>query len=173
VQYANALDVANAIRELYKDFLVDPNARARDDRDRNRDDARDSRRDDERRISSPSDVRGTSGRPVGIRLTLAVDEQANQLIVSCNEPLFRQISALVRERDEAARASQPTVEFIQLPSAAPPQAAAVLQALQAISPNVTVTQSPVPISPQSPPPSSPYSRSSRYDYRGERSWSRD
>jgi type II secretory pathway component GspD/PulD (secretin) len=173
VQYARAADVANALRELYKDFLVDPNARQRDERDRGRDESRDYQRDGERRIPSPSDVRGTSGRPVGIRLTLAVDEQANELIVSCNEPLFRQISALVKERDEAARSSQPTIGFVQLPGAAPPQAAAVLQALQAMSPNVTVTQSPVPITPQAQPQSNSYYRSSRYDYRGERSWSRD
>jgi type II secretory pathway component GspD/PulD (secretin) len=152
VQYADVNEVADTIRELYKDYLADPNARSRDER-RDRDEGRSGNRDD-RREEQPPSGRGPAGRPLGIRLTLAVDEQSRELIVSCSEPLYRQISELVKQRDEAALASRPAVQFIQLPGGSP-QTAAVLQSLQAISPSITVTQTPAPWSQPAPPGAQP------------------
>jgi hypothetical protein len=152
VQYADVNEVANTIRELYKDYLADPSARSRDER-RDRDD--DRRGEDERREEPPpSTNRGSLGRPVGIRLTLAVDAAARELIVSCSEPLYRQLSELVKQRDEAALASRPAVQFVQLPGASP-QTAAMLQSLQAISPSITVTQTPAPWSQPAAPGARP------------------
>jgi Ni/Co efflux regulator RcnB len=161
VLYANVHNVADTIRELYKDYLTDPAARQRNDdrREGDRSDDRRESRDRDRDAQSRSGGRSSSGRSLGVRLTLAVDEQASQLIVSCNEPLFRQISTLVEERDEAARESQPSVEMIRLPSAGPAQAAAVLQTLQALSPKVSVTEIPDPRS--AAPATSSRSTSSR------------
>jgi hypothetical protein len=154
VLYADVNEVANTIRELYKDYLADPNARSRDER-RGRDDD-DRRSDDQRREEPPPPTpgRGSLGRPVGIRLTLAVDTRARELIVSCSEPLYRQLSELVKQRDEAALASRPAVQFVQLPGASP-QTAAMLQSLQAISPSITVLQTPAPWSQPTAPGARP------------------
>jgi hypothetical protein len=89
------------------------------------------------------------------------------------EQLHRVELGLVRERDEAARESRPSVEMIRLPSAGPAQAAAVLQTLQALSPKVSVTQIPQPGTTAAPAPSRPApALSPRFDrerYERERS----
>ncbi|TWT33594.1 Bacterial type II/III secretion system short domain protein [Posidoniimonas corsicana] len=108
VEHADANDVAQIIRELYKDFMVDPAAEARAAR-------RDDRRGDQRRASVSATQSQSPGlRPLGIQLTLAVDEAANTLLVSCNDQLFQQISELVDERDTAAQKSQPVVRVLQM-----------------------------------------------------------
>jgi hypothetical protein len=95
--------------------MEDPNARLRE---RLRERRRDDRNDDEVRLllAGAEAPRGSVGglRPTGIRLTLAVDTQANELIVSCNETLFRQIRVLVEQRDVAAAQVQPQIRVIQL-----------------------------------------------------------
>ncbi|WP_197526975.1 secretin N-terminal domain-containing protein [Pirellulimonas nuda] len=108
VRYARAGEISAIVQELYKDYMIDPVAAAasgRGDRDRNSQQALEV-------IAAQSRTPGL--RPSGIQLTVAVDEVANALLVSCNDALFTQIHTLVRERDDAARQSQPVVRVMQI-----------------------------------------------------------
>lgn len=109
VQYADVTEVADMIRELYKDYMEDPNARRVE---RRGDDRRD--RDDDRRIRVNVEQRGDTPQPVGIRLTLTVDTRTSELIVSCNEYLFQQIQELVENRDLAAKETKPQIQIVNL-----------------------------------------------------------
>jgi len=142
VRYADVNDMADMIRTLYQDHLTDP-ATQRRDNDRRDNDRRDNGgRDDEQDEEQPSqrDQRGESrgrrpqGSSPGVRLTLTVDELTSQLIVSCDEPLFRQIAKLVKERDEAARGTHSTMRMVRLGAAAP---ANLVEILQNMSPKIT------------------------------------
>ena len=59
----------------------------------------------------------TAGRPTGIRLTMAVDTQTSQIIVSCDDNIYREIKQLVADRDLAVVESQPTVRIVALDDA--------------------------------------------------------
>jgi hypothetical protein len=136
VQHANVETIAEMVRELYKDYLEDPTQRVRERRgeDRNNDEDR-----PEPVVTQPV----TDGlRPPGIRLTVAVDRQANELLVSCNETLFEQIRELVAQRDQAALESQPAVRVIELRETTARQ---IGLSLDQLSPQISVS-----ISPQTP-----------------------
>ena len=109
LEYADAAAVAAMVRELYKDFMQDPNARARQGRGNNRGGG-DDEEEETRVIVTPAQNPGL--QPTGIQLTVAVDAQSNTLLVSCNDQLYQQILTLVRERDLAARETSPVVEVI-------------------------------------------------------------
>ncbi|MCC9644587.1 hypothetical protein LOC71_20120 [Rhodopirellula sp. JC740] len=137
VEYANVNEIAELIRTLYKDYLVDPAAeRARaarsSRRGRDNDDDDDDRRERDERPVVSSDQNDSPG----IRLTLAVDEQTQEILVACNDQLFEEIQTVVKERDTAASQNQPVVQTIDLP---PGTEAEVLRALQIIGADVTTT----------------------------------
>jgi len=109
VRYADVEQVAEIVREVYKDYLQPANAAAmagnplamlmggggggRSDRDR---------RD----------------QPQGaIRLTVGVDTATSKLIVSADEALFRQIEDLVRSLDDAQLQAKRTVSVVSLENA--------------------------------------------------------
>ena len=140
VEYADVNDVAQMIRELYQDFMVDPNAAARGGRrgDRDRGD------DDDQRLAAitAAQAQNPGLRPSGIQLTLAVDENANTLLVSCNDQLFEQIRTLVRQRDQAAQGSQPVVRVLQLDPASATQVRAALNGITETTDTATTTTAP-------------------------------
>lgn len=107
VRYADVAAVADMVRELFKDYMEDPLAALRDSR---RQDRRDG---DEGRRAASASLDAQRGKSPGIRLTLSVDTRTNELLVSCSETLFRQISELVAERDKAAYATRPTIRVIR------------------------------------------------------------
>ncbi len=133
VKHADLEAVAEMIRELYKDFMVDPAAQMEM---RRRDD--DRRDDDERRVLvSQSGSSGQKGlRPPGIRLTLAVDSNTSELLVSCNEQLFEQIKEVVEARDAAAFESRPQLRIVELENIG---AAELGMALDELSPRISVS----------------------------------
>ena len=133
VKHADLNAVAEMIRELYKDFMVDPAAQMEM---RRRDE--DRRDDDERRVLvSQSSSSGQKGlRPPGIRLTLAVDTNTSELLVSCNEHLFEQIKEVVEARDAAAFESRPQMRIVELENIG---AAEMGMALDELSPRISVS----------------------------------
>jgi type II secretory pathway component GspD/PulD (secretin) len=148
VQYANVEAIAEMVRELYKDYLEDPNQRARERRGGDRD-------DDSRRAPVVPQTPADGLRPPGIRLTVAVDVQANELLVSCNEALFEQIRELVAQRDQAALDSRPAMRVIELQETTARQ---IGLSLDQLSPRISVS-----ISPQTPPGGSASGSDRRYD----------
>lgn len=109
VHHADVNEVAAMIRELYKDYMEDPNARRVDRKDDRRD-----RDEEQRRVRVNVEQRGDTPQPVGIRLTLTVDTRSSELIVSCNEYLFQQIQELVENRDLAAKEIKPQIQIVTL-----------------------------------------------------------
>ena len=132
VKHADLTAVAEMIRELYKDFMVDPAAQMQARR------RGDDRRDDdaERRVlvSNANSQKGL--RPPGIRLTLAVDTNTSELLVSCNEQLFEQIQEVVEARDAAAFESRPQMRIVELENIG---AAELGMALDELSPRISVS----------------------------------
>lgn len=189
VRYADINHVASLVQALYKDRLTDPAAVQRqeearqqqggDGRDqRGRDDDDDDRgRQQEQRASRPQS-RGGRSQPTGPQLSIAVDPIARELIVSCDEALFREIAAFVESRDRIARDTRESIDIVRLPQSFPAESQAVLQVLQSISPNVTVTTVETPLSAPPPAPAvsrgyDPRSYSGRSSYGGSSRSSRD
>src|SRR5690606_37685490 len=98
----------------------------REDERRDRDSDRRSSDRDSR--DSSNAARGGTPSP-GVRMTLAVDTRTNELIVSCDEPLFREVESIVRQRDMAARDTQPTVQLLPIRATTPPELVDILQDL--------------------------------------------
>lgn len=73
-----------------------------------------------------------------VKLTLSVDSRANRLIVSCSEPLFKQIESMVEQVDSAALDSKRTVRVVSLEHVKTTQLKA---ALGAVMPKVKVSTS--------------------------------
>jgi type II secretory pathway component GspD/PulD (secretin) len=134
VRHADVNDVAAIIRELYQDFMVDPLAAARGDRG----DRRDA---DAARLAQvvATQAKSQGLRPVGIQLTLAVDEVANTLLVSCNDQLFEQIKQLVEQRDAAAEGSRAVIRVMQV---GPGTVEQVRAALSGLSDDISVAPAP-------------------------------
>jgi len=133
VQYADVNEVAELLRNLYKDFLVDPVAERLKLESSRRSSSRDSD-DSSSRSSSSSTANTSKTEGPGIRLTLAVDNKTGELLVACSDQLFEEIEAVVKQRDQAVRDSKPTVQFIPITSATPGN---LVDLLQGISPRVT------------------------------------
>ncbi len=130
VQHADVNAVADMVRELYKDYMEDPNARRREVR-------RDGRRSEEEQRAMRVDVerQGDRPQPVGIRLTLTVDARTNELVVSCNESLFRQIKDLVESRDQAAMETRPQIQILTLGEGT---GEPLVESLDRLSPKISV-----------------------------------
>jgi type II secretory pathway component GspD/PulD (secretin)/Spy/CpxP family protein refolding chaperone len=128
VKHADVRQVAEMVREVFKDYLEDPRQ---------------------------AQMRGAGGNPFaamlmggaasnnsrgarnqGIRLTLAVDTTTSELIVSCDEALFHEIEGVVADRDKAAKDVEPTVRIVALDDA---NRAVVQQALQSMNPKIIVS----------------------------------
>ncbi|MGV3482813.1 MAG: secretin N-terminal domain-containing protein [Planctomycetaceae bacterium] len=169
VKYADVNEIAELLRTLYKDFLVDPVAErmrlersSRSSRSSDRDE--DSSRSSSDRSSSSSSSGSSKTESPGIRLTLAVDSKTGELLVACNDQLFQEIEAVVRQRDEAVRDSQPTVEFVPITGSTPPN---LIELLNGLSPRIRA---------EAVLPAEESSRSSGYrssSQRGSSSYSRD
>ncbi|NOX54106.1 MAG: hypothetical protein GXP27_06630, partial [Planctomycetes bacterium] len=82
--------------------------------------------------------RGGSRAAEQVKLTLGVDTSTNQIIVSCNDSLYRQIEALVKELDQAAYEARQTVRVVTVQHA---NAEAVQQALTSMIPKLSITTS--------------------------------
>jgi type II secretory pathway component GspD/PulD (secretin) len=124
VEHADVNEVAEMLQDLYKDYLTDPAIEAR-------------------KVAAKANPKVSSPRPQprsepaskspGVRLTIAVDTRTNELLVSCNEQLFREIVKVVEERDQAVSDSVPTVQVIPITSELP---ANVVEMLEGMSPKI-------------------------------------
>jgi len=104
VQFADVDDIAATIRELYKDYLEDPSRRSGQQRGGGNPMAM--------FMGGGGGTQSTKGP--GIRLTLHTDTRTNSLLVSCDEPTFREIDELVYQRDLAAYKARRTVKVVTL-----------------------------------------------------------
>lgn len=129
VEYADVNEVAQIVRDVYKDYMEDPNAGG-NERGRGGDNPfammMGGRRNDDRNNNAPT----------AVKLTVGVDTRTSQLIVSSDDAVFQQIEDLVANLDESARAANRTVRVIQLESA---NTAIVQQSLGQLLPNVKVS----------------------------------
>ena len=80
--------------------------------------------------------RTSQSSPMLIEMTLGVDEQTNQLIVSTNDSLYKRVEAVVTTLDEAARVANKTVHVVPVQNA---NSAVIQQTLSSLFPKVTVT----------------------------------
>jgi type II secretory pathway component GspD/PulD (secretin) len=110
VKYADVDQVAEIVREVYKDYLQPANAAAMAGNP----------------LAMLMGGGGGGGRgdrdgrdqPQGaIRLTVGVDTATSKLIVSADEALFRQIEDLVRSLDDAQLQAKRTVSVVSLENA--------------------------------------------------------
>ena len=76
--------------------------------------------------------RGSRGGQRTVKLTLGVDTNTSQLIVSCSDSLYRQIENLVIELDRAAYEAKRTVTVVTVNGTNP---VSVEQALTSLLPN--------------------------------------
>ncbi|MCA9016287.1 MAG: hypothetical protein KDA77_13225, partial [Planctomycetaceae bacterium] len=105
VEFASANDVANIIKELYKDYMQAPQQQQNAQRGNPF-------------AAMMGGGRGSqnsaSAQPPEAKLAVSVDTNANQLLVSANDSLFQEIQSLVRELDYSARESRKSVRVVTL-----------------------------------------------------------
>ena len=126
VEYASATEVANIVKELYKDYMEAP------------------RQQNNSRGGNPFAAmmggRGSqnsqNAQPPEAKLAVSVDANANQLLVSANDSLFQEIESLVRELDYSAQMSRKSVRVVTLNNG---NSALIQNALTSLLPNVSVS----------------------------------
>ncbi|MBL4883581.1 MAG: hypothetical protein JKY95_03460 [Planctomycetaceae bacterium] len=120
VMYANAVEVADILKDVFSDYLT--------------------------KTTKPTDNRGgpgsrgggNSSQSVPGQLSIGVDSRTSQIIVSCNESLFQQISELVKTLDDAAREARRTVRVVRLNNT---DASVIKATLGTLLPQVTFSTS--------------------------------
>lgn len=124
VEYTDAEEVAEIVKEVYKDYMEDRSNQAQ-------------------RGANPFAMLmgGNSNdqknrRKPAIELTIGVDTRTNQLIVSANDTLFRQIENLVATLDQSAFEAKRTVRVVRLDHA---DSTVVQQAVTSLLPKVHVS----------------------------------
>ncbi len=125
VDHASVTEVAEILKEVYKDYLEDPNARA----------AQNNRNNPLAMMMGGGGRGGTNAGP-GIRMTIGVDARTSTLVVSANDTLFRQVEALVEELDNSAYEARETIRVVPVGEA---DAAIVQAALTSLIPSVKVS----------------------------------
>lgn len=126
VEHASVNDVATIVKELYKDYLQAPQQKNNTQKGN----------PFAAMIGGRSQQNSKSTTPAQARLTVSVDENANQLLVSASDSLFQEIQSLVRELDYSAKMSRKSVRVITLNNA---NSALIQNALTSLLPNVSVS----------------------------------
>jgi type II secretory pathway component GspD/PulD (secretin) len=120
IQYGRAQEIADIVREVYADRLIEPSAA-------------------NRQPQLPWFMMGRRGseqqqqptkRDDAAKLSVGVDSRTNSLIVVAADPLFSEVKQMVEELDTAASEQDQTVRVVTLHQTS---AAAVEQALSAIA----------------------------------------
>ena len=117
VDYAKAADLAQVVREVFAAQLYE----------KGQQNQRQSGG-----FNPFASSRGRSGSGAGSargKLTVGVDEQTNQIVVSAPRRLFEQVKALVESLDNAARNNQRTAKVVSLRNAKPEAVRAALGGL--------------------------------------------
>jgi type II secretion system protein D len=119
LKYANAVDVANVIREVYRESINNnPVGGSRTFVGFLGTTSR-----------TPTLNLDPSGNPRGVSLSVAVDERNNSVIVNCTDLMFEDLTKLADELEKAAKETPRTVKFVSLKGLDP---LAVQQAIDAI-----------------------------------------
>lgn len=118
VQYANAAEVAEVLRDVFIDLIAQPATNQRNSR------------------FGGGDESSTSIQPG--QMTIAVDANSSRIVVSSDEALYRQVEEIVLELDEAARQARRSVRVVNLQNTNP---AAVKDMLGTLLPQVSFTTS--------------------------------
>jgi type II secretion system protein D len=131
LQYANATEVANVIRDVYREHLnANPSPTQLEGfggfRFRGRGGSQQNLNVD------------ANGNPRAVDLSVGVDNRSNRLIVSCSKALYEDIQTLVTKLDEAAKDSTRTVKVVSIKGVDP---VLVQQAIDAIQGRRPVPQS--------------------------------
>jgi hypothetical protein len=120
LKYASAVEVAGVLMNVYREYT-----------------------NQNPRFGGNSILSGFSNRNIGpdgqaraVTLSVGVDDRTNSIIVSCTEPLYKDIKLLVNQLEMASRDTTRKVELVSLKGVDP---AIVQQALQAIQGRVTQT----------------------------------
>lgn len=129
VEYASVNEVATIVKDVYKDFLEQEGGR-----DRGRRNPLEAMMGGGR---SRDNGRGNgNGGPSNVRMTIGVDTQTSNLVVSANDSLFQQVKEMVEELDEAARQARRTVQIVNVNES---DTAVLQQALTSLLPSVSVS----------------------------------
>jgi hypothetical protein len=128
VEHANVAEVATIVKDVYRDYLEDSN-------DRN------SRNNPLAMMmggggNSRSSNNSRGNTPSAVKMTIGVDTQTSNLVVSASDSLFRQVEEMVAELDREAYEARRTVQVVNVNESS---AAVVQQALTALLPNVSIS----------------------------------
>jgi hypothetical protein len=127
VEHANVVEVANIVKDVYRDYLEDANER-------------NSRQNPlAAMMGGGGNSRSNNNRgnaPSSVKMTIGVDTQTSNLVVSASDSLFRQVEEMVAELDKEAFEARRTVQVVNVNEA---NAVVVQQALTALLPNVSIS----------------------------------
>lgn len=157
VNYANVTDVADMVKELYKDYMVSEQQRQQNNN--NPFAAMMGGGGSSRGSSRGGRGGGNQGPKIDARLTVAVDTQTSQLLIGSNESLFQQIQTLVEQLDAQAKAANRITHIVNLQNANAPIVAESLGSMMT-KVQVSTTASPQARTTSSTPASSSSSSSS-------------
>jgi hypothetical protein len=128
VEHANVAEVANIVKEVYKDLLED----SRQNQSRNNPLAAMMGGGG----GGNSRGGGGGGAAPAIRMTIGVDTQTSNLVVSASDSLFQQVKEMVADLDQAALDARPTVSVMNVSETS---SVVLQQALIGLLPNVSVS----------------------------------
>ena len=126
VKYASANEVANIIKELYKDYMQAPQQQQNSQRGN----------PFAAMMGGRGSQNSSNAKPPEAKLAVSVDTNANQLLVSASDSLFQEIQSLVSELDYSAQMSRKSVRVVTLNEA---NSALIQNALTSLLPNVSVS----------------------------------
>lgn len=127
VKHADIADVADMIEDIYKEEMNPP-----------------QQRNNQRGGGGSNPLAAMMGAATGgggasrVKLTLGVDSRTSRLVVSCSEPLFLQIKAMVEDIDQAAKDANRTIRVVKLENA---NSDILQQTLGSLMPRVRVSRS--------------------------------
>ncbi|QDT95452.1 secretin N-terminal domain-containing protein [Gimesia aquarii] len=125
VEHASVNEVANIVKELYKDYMQAPQKQNNSQKG-----------NPFAAMMGGRNQQNSNAKPAEARLAVSVDENANQLLVSASDSLFQEIESLVRELDYSAKMSRKSVRVVTLNNAS---SALIQNALTSLLPNVSVS----------------------------------
>jgi type II secretory pathway component GspD/PulD (secretin) len=131
VEYADVEDVAAIVESVFKDAMTA-------DQPQNQ---QNNSRGGFNPIAMMMGQAGQQAKAKGPELTIGIDRQTSNLIVACNDNIFRQVEDLVLSLDERARNLRQSVQVVPLSAADPMLVSSTLSSLM---PKITVSASRTP-----------------------------
>lgn len=114
IEYADVADVAEIVRDVYKEQL-DVGPAGQRDQQQNR--GGQGGFNPMAMFMGGGQPQQPAARPRTVQLSIGIDARTNTLVVSASEPLFRQVEALVQSLDDSAAQAKRTVRVVSLHNA--------------------------------------------------------